>query len=285
MIAYFNGAFLDKSEIRISPDDRGFLFADGLYEVIRSYQGRLFRAAEHIRRLTYGAVQIRMGRTDFSDLEPVARELIHRNRLTQQDATIYIQVTRGVARRTHAFPDPLPAPTIYAAASAIDHPKVQRYRAEGVSAITLPDTRWARCDIKATGLTANVLACQRAAEAGALEAILIRDGVLMEGTHSSFMAVLEGVLVTAPLSNYILGGITRKCVLELCARDGIPWAEQPLFEADIHRAAEMMIVGTTTEVCPIISLDGRPVGDGKPGPVAGALQAAFSRETMQPDPV
>ena len=278
MIAYYNDNYLEKETIRISPDDRGFLFADGLYEVIRSYRGRLFRARDHIDRLNYGARQLRLEQTDFSRLEGVARELIERNDLTCAEATVYFQVTRGAAKRTHAFPDPAPGPTLYAAASTFDTTKLTAALQHGISAITVPDTRWARCDMKTTALTANVLANQRAKENGAGEAIFIRDGVLLEGTHANFMAVFDKVLVTAPLSNYILGGITRKVVLEICAKLGITVEQRPIFEKDRHLASEMMIVGTTTEVSPVVRLDGQPVGDGQPGPVARTLQKAFAEE-------
>jgi D-alanine transaminase len=278
MIAYFNGKFINKEEIRISPDDRGFLFADGLYEVIRCYKGRLFRLKDHIRRLNYGTAQLNLAQSDFTPLETVTRELISRNKLMNADATVYLQVTRGVAKRSHPFPDPAPELTVYAAISPFDPAKVIQQRQVGISTITVPDIRWARCDIKTVGLTANVLANQRAVESGAEEAIFIRDGVMVEGSHSNFMAVFDDVLVTAPLSNYILGGITRQVVVEICRRERINLEQRPIFEKDAHKASEMMILGTTTEITPIVQLDGRPVGNGTPGPAARFLQVAFNRE-------
>jgi D-alanine transaminase len=277
MIAYFNGNFLNHEDIRISPDDRGFLFADGLYEVIRGYNGKLFRAKDHIDRMNSGARHLRLSKTDFSEIEDIALELIRRNRLAAWESTVYIQVTRGAARRTHAFPDPPVGLTFYARASRLDAGPARQKQEQGIHAITVPDIRWARCDMKTTGLTANVLANQTAVENGADEAVFVRDGVMLEGTKSNFMAVLDGVLVTAPLSNYILGGVTRKFVLELCEKEKIRVSEGPVCEKDIHLASELMIVGTISEITPIVRLNHKPVRDGIPGPVTGRLQAAFAR--------
>lgn len=278
MIAYFNSTYMPKEEVRISPDDRGFLFADGLYEVIRCYRGRLFKAEDHIARLNYGARHLRLSTVDFSYLIEVASELLKRNGLTNQDATVYFQVTRGAAKRTHAFPVDRPPLTVYGMANAFDQDAMLKKMDSGIAAITLPDQRWARCDMKTVGLTANVLANQAAHEAGAQEAILVRDGVLIEGTHSNFMAVFNNTLVTAPASNYILSGITRKAVLELCARHGIACELRPIFASDFAQAEEAMIVGTTVEVTPVCTMDGRPVGNGRPGPVARQLQVLFGSE-------
>lgn len=275
MIAYFNDCFVDKNEIRISPDDRGFLFADGLYEVVRSYNGIFLGMDDHIERLNYGASQLNLKQTDFSWFKEIAAELIKRNHLEDANAMVYFQVTRGVAQRSHAFPDPLPDLTLYATASSFNAEKAEERRQKGVDAVTVPDIRWSRCDVKTTALTANVLANQAAHEQGAWEAVFVRDGVLLEGTHSNFMAVFDDVLVTAPLSNYILGGITRKMVLEICQQENIPYREGPVFEKDIHRASEMMITATSIEVTPVIRLNGQPVGNTRPGPVVRMLQKAF----------
>jgi D-alanine transaminase len=221
---------------------------------------------------------LKLGRTDFSELEEIARELVARNRLESKDALVYFQVTRGAARRSHAFPSPAPSPTIYAAVSAFDPAPAERDRETGIHAITIADTRWARCDMKTTALTPNILANQAAVEAGAKEAIFVRDGVMLEGSHSNFMAVFDNVLVTAPLSNYILGGITRQFVIELCARENIDVEERPIFQQDIHQATEMMIVGTTIDVTPIVRMNNTLFKEGRPGPVARALQRAFTRE-------
>ncbi len=276
MIAYFNGRFMPKQDICIPVDDRGFLFSDSLYEVIRYYPGGLFRPNAHIRRLNHGAGHLSLACTDFSYLIPVAGDLIHQNQLESQDALVYIHVTRGIAPRNHPFPVPTPAPTIYMGVSLFDTSAKDRQRKTGIHAITVPDIRWSRCDMKTTGLTANVLANQQAAENGADEAVFVRDGVLMEGTHTNFMAVFDNIVTTAPLSNYILGGITRDTVLALCRHLGIRTSESPIYENRIHRASELMVTGTTTEITPIVALNDQPVGNGRPGPTARALQDAFT---------
>ncbi|MEX1300217.1 MAG: aminotransferase class IV [Desulfotignum sp.] len=281
MIAYLNGRFLLKKDIRIPVDDRGFLFSDSLYEVIRYYPGHLFRPDAHIRRLNHGAGHLALSCTDFSCLIPVVRDLIRRNDLASRDALVYIHVTRGCAPRNHPFPSPAPDPTIYACVSPFDPAARDHRRKTGIQAITVPDIRWARCDMKTTGLTANVLANQQAVENDADEAIFVRDGVLMEGTHSNFMAVFDNTVITAPLSNYILGGITRETVLDLCRELGIRTAESPIYKTRIHLASELMVTGTTLEVTPIVSLDGRPVGEGSPGPTTRSLQAAFKDRISQ----
>ncbi len=272
MIAYFNSAYLDKEEVRISPDDRGFLFADGLYEVIRSYGGKLFRLQQHLDRLTYGAAELRLPTTDFTYLSEVALELLKRNDLEKSDATVYFQVTRGAAKRGHAFPVPQPQLTVYGVATPFDARASRNNMQEGIKAISIPDQRWSRCDMKTVGLTANILANQIAKEEGAQEAILVRDGVLLEGTHSNFMAVFGDTIVTAPASNYILSGITRMAILELCAAHGLHTELRPIFAKDITQASEAFIVGTTVEVTPICQLDGKAIGSGQPGPVVTLLQ-------------
>ncbi|MCG8563700.1 MAG: aminotransferase class IV [Desulfobacterales bacterium] len=283
MIVYFNDQYMEKDAVRLSPDDRAFLFGDGLYEVIRSYKGRLFLGREHIERLNYGARHLELNTTEFDFLEEVGLELVKQNKLEDSDATIYFQVTRGAALRSHPFPDPATPLTIYATAQAFDDTAARKKQDQGIGVITLGDNRWARCDMKTTSLTANVLANQRAKEKGCAEAIFIRDGVMLEGTHSNFMAVMDNTLVTAPLSNYILGGITRNHVLKLAADLGIRFEERPVYERDAHMATEMMVTGTTTEVTPIVTVNGNPVGDGKPGPIARKLQAALSSDIQSLD--
>lgn len=273
MIAYFNGRYLPKNEIVISPEDRGFLFADGLYEVIRSYSGKLFRPKDHLERLSAGAGALQFNQTDFGFLEEVCYRLIQENRLTQGDAVIYMQVTRGVAPRSHAFPPAGTPLTVYAAAKPFEphHEESEN----GIRTILIPDQRWARCDIKTVGLLANSLAHQRARNSGCTEGFFVRDGAVMEGTHSNVMAVFGGRLITPPKTNYILAGITRGYVLELCREISIPFTEAPLFEAEIRNADELMIVGTTVEVTPVIAVDNAVIGSGRPGPVTRKLQERF----------
>ena len=280
MLAYFNGVYLPVEEISISPDDRGFLFADGLYDVIRVYNGHLYRAGDHLARLSYGASQLRLAQNDFSFLGDVARRLLAENGLAGAAATVYLQVTRGRAPRRHAFPQPPPPLTIYAVARPFDESPSRRKRERGIAAITLSDNRWARCDIKTTALIANVMASQQAADHGADEAIFVRDGALLEGSHTNVMAVVDGELRTAPLSNYILPGITRQAVMELCRELALPVREMPAFQNEIVKFSELMVLSTTLEVTPVISLDGKPVADGRPGAVTRRLSHAL-RQTIE----
>jgi D-alanine transaminase len=276
MIGYLNGQYMPQEKIFISPEDRGFLFADGIYEVIRSYGGRLFRAKAHLERLSHGASALQFNQTDFSYLKAVCEKLLLDNRLIQGDAVVYMQVTRGVAPRSHAFP-PIETPlTVYATAKSFQ-PHLQDAET-GIRAILVPDQRWARCDIKTIGLLANTLAHQRARKSHATEGLFVRDGVVMEGTHSNVMAVFDGKIITPPKTNYMLAGITREFVLELCGEISVPFSEYPLYEADILNADELMIVGTTVEVTPVIAVNGENIGSGAPGPITRNLQKAFQEK-------
>ncbi len=278
MIAYLNGRFLPREEIFISPDDRGFLFADGIYDVVRAYEGRLFETRAHLDRMARGAEALRFKTTDFLHLGPVAERLIRDNGLASGQATVYFQATRGAAPRTHHFPPAATELTVYAAARPFA-PHVEDM-ARGVDAILVPDQRWSRCDIKTVGLTANVLANQRAKESAAAEAIFVRDGALLEGTHTNLFAVQEGTVVTPPRTNYILAGITRQVVIRLCGELGLPLREATLLESEIAAWDEMMIAGTTTEVTPVVRLQGRPVRTGEPGPITRRLQKALAERTL-----
>ena len=273
MISYFNGNFIPKEEIKISPDDRGFVFGDGVYEVVRTYQGKPFRMDEHLRRLERSLREIRIAGVDIETLNQVAEDLLKQNGLGAKDATIYIQITRGAAPRKHAFPEQATPPTVYLTTSPLNS-SYQRTDT-GVKVILVPDNRWARCDIKSVALLPNVLANQQAAEQGAEEAVFVRDGVITEGSHSNFCAIFDGEMVTHPRSNYILGGVTRQVVLQLCGELGIPVREFPVFQKDVKQADELFLSGTTTEVLPIIQMDEWIVGDGKPGPITRKLQKAF----------
>jgi D-alanine transaminase len=193
-------------------------------------------------------------------------------------ATVYWQITRGAAARKHAFPEPLPPLTIYGLARPLDESRLRQQQERGIAAITVSDNRWARCDIKTTALTANVMANQQAVENGADEAIFIRDGALLEGSHTNIMAVVDGELRTAPLSNHILPGVTRKAALELCQALAIPVREMPVCQNEIPRLGELMILSTSVEVTPVVRLDGQPVADGRPGPVTRRLGQALRDE-------
>lgn len=269
---YFNGSYLPKDEVRISPDDRGFLFGDGVYEVVRTYGGTLFALEPHLARLRFGLCELAINAVDVDALGRVAEELLRRNDLTSGDATVYFEVTRGAAPRTHHFPDPPVAPTVYLQAARFT-PKNDPDK--GMAAITVPDIRWARCDIKTVQLLPNVLANQRARAAGVGDALFVRDGVLLEGSHSALFFVFGEEVRTAPKNNYILPSITREILLEICRSSKIPARETPVFLHDLPRATEAFMAGTTTEVMPLVRIDGVAMGGGTPGPVTRRLQQLF----------
>ena len=273
MTVYFNGRFMPKEDVKISPDDRGFLFGDGVYEVIRAYKGRLFRAEAHFKRLERSLRELHIDGVDVKELGDVAGQLLQLNHLEHEDAKLYIQVTRGAAPRQHCFPAAGTPPTVYAYVSAFQ-PPVQKWE-HGVRVILVPDVRWARCDIKSVALLPNILACQQAKESGAEEAVFVRNGVVTEGSHTSFCAVFDGELITHPKTNYVLTGTMREIVLELCGQLGIPFREFPIFERDLKKADEIMILGTTSEIMPVVQVDDWTVGSGEPGPIARRLQQAY----------
>jgi D-alanine transaminase len=276
MLVYLDGEYLPAAEARVPIGDRGFIFGDGLYEVTRAIDGRLFAEEAHWLRLERGLGELRIdvrGYLDRAAVREVSERLLLRNGLTQGHATVYLQVTRGVAPRTHWFPAEGTPPTVYMAASPFAIP--DDLRENGASSITLPDIRWARCDLKTVNLLGAVLAKQRAREEGAYDAVLIRDGAVTEGGASNLFAVIGGRLRTYPKCNYILPGITRDIVIGLAREQGVVVDETPIFAHEIHAAEELFFTGTTTDVQPVVKLDDRRVGDGRPGPVAMALQNAL----------
>ena len=272
-IVYFDGRYTPKSEVRISPDDRGFLLGDGIYEVAAAYDGKFVGLDRHMSRLRRSLKESRIDDSVADPLETVFQELLDRNGFGEAGKSmVYLQITRGVAPRTHAFPKTHPRPTVYAYAAPIAN---MGDLTRGISAITRPDMRWSRCDIKVISLIANCMANQEAKENGAFEAILIRDGVTLEGTHTSFMAIKGETVYTAPLSNLILPSITREITLEAAVRAGMDVREEAVKASDLPSMDEMCIAGTTTEVVPIIELDKKPVGTGKPGPVTKQLMDLY----------
>jgi D-alanine transaminase len=273
-LANLNGELLPLAEAKISALDRGFLFGDAVYEVLRVYQGRPWLAQEHFERLGRSLEAIRIPGVNLERLRQRVRDTITAGAF--QEAIVYIQITRGAApRRTHPFPaEATPLEFLY-----VDEflDPYQEARQTGASVITQPDLRWDRCDIKSTNLLGNVLAMQAAKEAGCLEALLyLPDGTLMEGTHTSFFGVLNGTVLTAPNSNAILPGITRGLTLRLAAQARIPVREQVVKRGDLGQVSELFLTGTTSEVLPVIRVDGRPVAEGRPGPVTRRLQEAYA---------
>jgi D-alanine transaminase len=277
MIVYFNGEFIPKENVRISPDDRGFLFADGTYEVVRIYGGKPFRLAGHLRRFASSLGQMLLDFEDTGAFEGVTGELIRRNGLDHGEAALYIQITRGVGPRSHPFPEPGTRPTVYASVSPVV-PPVEKWE-KGVKAILVPDIRWLRCDIKSISLLANVLAAQQAREQNAEEAVFVRDGVVTEGTHTNVCAVSKGTVRTHPTGQTILDGITREVVREICRDFGIPFEEKAVTESEILQADEAFLLGTTTEIMPVVQLGSATVGTGSPGPLTRRLQEAFFMKT------
>lgn len=274
MTVYFNGAFIPKDEVSISPDDRGFVFGDGVYEVARADDGTLFRLDDHRERLRRSLEGIHLREAvDLDAVWTAVQDLLPRNNLTTGDAKVYLQITRGAAPRQHAFPDPAPEPTIYARAEAIELP-TQKWE-EGVKVILRPDQRWARCDIKSLNYLPNVLANQAAKEANAYEALLTREGFVTEGSHSTVAAVVDGTVVTHPLTHRVLPSITRRVLLELCENQEVPVEERPLAKAGLPAADELFLLGTTTGIMPIVQVEDWTVGDGTPGPVVRELQEGF----------
>jgi D-alanine transaminase len=258
-IVYLNGQFLPLGEAKVSVLDRGFLFGDGVYEVIPVYGGKPFRLAEHLQRLDNSLAGIRMA----SPLTAAEwAELFGRLIDGDHDQSIYLQITRGAApKRDHAFPKDT-APTVFAMCTPI-----APMPASGVRAVTVPDIRWDWCHIKAVTLLANVLLRQQAVDQGCAEAILIRDGQAIEGAASNLFVVVDGVLVTPPKGNRILPGITRDLVVELARANGVPYQERDIAFEELSRAEEVWVTSSTREILPIVELDGKIVGDGAPGPV------------------
>jgi D-alanine transaminase len=273
-IANLNGQQMPLAEVRISPLDRGFLFGDAVYEVIRVYAGRPFLFDEHLRRLEHSLAAIRLPGIDLERLK--ARVLATIAAGPFAEATVYIQITRGAAPRAHGFPrDVTPLEFLYV--REFEDPYIEA-RNQGVAVISTPDIRWDHCDIKSTNLLANVLAMQSAKEAGAVEAIFfLPDGTITEGTHTSFFGVLDGKLLTAPQSPAILPGITRSLILRVAAEQQIPVQEHTLRLQDVPRVSELFLTGTTSEVLPIVRFDRCPISDGKPGPITRRLQEGYRR--------
>lgn len=274
MTTYFiDGQFLNKEDVNISIDDRGYYFGDGVYEVIKVYNGSLFTAAEHIARLFQSAQKIKIT-IPYSEqqLIDVAKELVKANEINT--GHIYLQVTRGAAPRVHQFPD-FSVPVVVTGYGLVN-PRPTTNLEKGVAAKLVEDVRWLRCDIKSLNLLGNVLAKQEAYEEGCAEAIFVRDGIITEGSSSNLFGMKDGIVYTHPATNFILNGITRQVVLQLCEENGIPVVEKPFTPQEAFEMDELIITSTTAEVTPVIQLDDKEIGTGMPGPITQKLQAAFA---------
>ncbi len=270
MILY-NNQIIDREEVRINIEDRGYQFGDGVYEVVSIYNGQIFRLKEHLERFEYSAKQIGITLpVPLANLEENLIMLIEIHNLI--NGQIYFQVTRGYAPRNHPFPqDPKPVLTGYVTRK----PRPTELMKQGVSAITTDDIRWLRCDIKSLNLLGSVLAKQKATEQGAYEAILHRNGTVTEGSSSNLFIVKNGKLHTHPLDNLILGGITRIVILEIAKQTEIEVVESPFTLEDLFAADEVFVTSTTSEIMPIVNIDRKRVKEGSPGPLTQRLQEQF----------
>jgi len=275
-ICYFNGKFLSKDKVKISPDDRGFLFADGIYEVARWYEGFFFDMESHVTRMKRSMKEIRISWPGADSFPSIARELIARNSLQDKPSLVYLQVTRGAAKRTHAFPSPPVNPTVYAYAWGFNPSK--NAIPEGINTILRNDPRWNRCDIKSISLLPNILCFQEAVEDGSMECIFARDGMMTECAHSNVFFVIGGKIFTHPESENILSGITRKNFIRIAREAGISVFEIAVSASRLNEVSEAFITNTSFEVAPVVTIDGKPVGDGAPGPVTKLLRERFDKE-------
>jgi D-alanine transaminase len=276
-ICYLGGDYLPLREARISPLDRGFLYSDGCYEVTPVYGGRPFRFMQHHDRLTRSLAEIRMDDPLTRDAwRGVYRELISRNGLASADAYIYVQVTRGAEFGRNHAPLPDVPRTVFAFASPWPTARPGAFD-NGLPAITADDTRWARCDIKSVSLLANVLLRQLACDVNATETILLSAGELTDASASSVHVVVDGELRTPPNSRKLLPGTTRGVIEEVAEKAGVKWRSAPVSSVQLRSASEILLGAATREVQPITSLDGKPVGSGKPGPVWRRLYDAYQQ--------
>jgi D-alanine transaminase len=274
-LASLNGEILPASEAKVPIWDRGFLFADSIYEVMRLYSGRMWLEREHFGRLNRSLKEMQFPSIDEFALRGRIDRLIHESGVAE--GTVYIHITRGVAPRRHAFPDPPLRPTELIVVQPYDDKDTAVLRETGVATIFQPDLRWGRCDVKSTNLLANCLANTTAQRQGAYEAILVRNGELVtEATHSSLLWVVDGRLYATPEGPKILPGTTRQGL------PGVAGVLPPILPGtispgDLLKADEVILTGTTIEVLPVTSIDGHPIGDGRPGPVTRSLQSEFRR--------
>lgn len=269
---YLNGKFMPIEEAVVPVLDRGFIFGDGVYELIPVYSRRPFRLGEHLARLQSSLDGIRLanpyGNQHWQEL---IQRVIELN--PPDDQSIYLQVTRGVAKRDHAFPAHS-APTVFIMSNPLVPPPAEQIE-RGVGAITAIDNRWLRCDVKATALLPNVLLRQLAVDAGCAETLLMRDGMLTEGSASNVFVVKGGVLLAPPKSNLMLPGITYDVVLELARGNHVPCEVRNIARAEVEQADEVWITSSSREVVPVTMLDGKPVGDGRPGPLFQRIYSLY----------
>jgi D-alanine transaminase len=276
MILY-QDQIVEKTTIHISPDDRGYYFGDGIYEVFRVYNGEFFAKEAHFARLirTAEATKIQLPYS-IEHLEANLNALLHTEKIVE--GIVYVQITRGAAPRAHPFPVKS-VPVLYAYCSEVKRPL--HSIKQGITALTVPDIRWLRCDLKTLNLLANVLAKQEALDAGADEAILHREGIVTECSASNIIMVKSGVLHTHPANNLILHGVTRAIVLDLAIELELPILEEPFDLDALLTADEVFITGTTVEITPVIAIDQQKIADGAIGPITKQLQGAFEQKFLK----
>jgi D-alanine transaminase len=270
---FLNGEYISKDKAYISPDDRGFYFADGVYEVMRCFKGNLFCFEEHLARLKRSLSEIKIIFTTTDKLGTICNDLIVKNKLEEKYADIYLQITRGVSRRMHSFPRENVSPTIYIVAYE-RLPFLNDLR-NGIRVITRPDIRWLRCDIKTISLLPNTLMFQEAREENAGECIFIRNGVITEASHSNVMGVKDGIIFTHPDCNLILPGITKKVIFNICRESGIIIKENAVREADIFELDELFVTSTGDDIMPVVEVNNKPIGNGTPGQLTRRIQSIF----------
>ena len=279
-VVFLNGEYLPRSEALVSADDRGFAFGDGVYEFTPIYGGRSLRMVPRMERLRAGLRELRID-YDIGVVEGIYSELLRRNGLQDAPTTaVYVQVTRGPAPRKHAFPRPAPLPTVYAYVAPFTRPARSDWE-RGLTAVTVPDFRWGRADIKTLQLLPNVLVQEAAESAGVDEAILVRDGFALEGARNNLFIVLDGAIRTHPTSNQILPGISRDMVVELAHERGYEIHERATAADRLAEASEVFLTGSSTEVRSVVQIDGVPVGDGTAGPITQDLYDAFLEKVAQ----
>lgn len=273
-LCYLNGVYTPVNEAKVSVLDRGFIFGDGIYEVVPVYERKLFRLPQHLARLDRSLASVRIPNPHTPD-----EWLAHCRRLVAEQPAahqmVYIQVTRGVAVRDHVMPPDM-VPTVFMMANPMKPPSEAQLR-DGVTCISATDFRWERADIKSTSLLGNVLARQMSADVGAIETVLFRDGLLTEASSSNVWVVRDGAVFGAPKSAHVLEGIRYELIRELCEEEGIAYDLRPLAEAEVRGADELLLSSASKEVLPVTRLDGEAVGTGRPGPIFSKLHAAYQR--------
>lgn len=272
-LVYLNGEFTRADQAKISVLDRGFIFGDGIYEVVPVYRGKAFRMAEHLDRLERSLAAIRIAAPmPRAELIAIIERLVAAS--SAPTCMVYLQITRGVYKRDHAFPAEAIAPTVFAMVTPMV-PPTEKQREEGLGLVSIPDERWLHCEIKSVSLLGNVLARQQAVDAGVDEVAQFRDGFLTEGSSSNVWVVRDGKLLAPPKNHLILEGIRYGLMAELAQAAGVAFESRPIARAEVESADEIMITSATKEVLPVTRLDGKPVGDGRPGPVYRKLRAGY----------